>query len=422
MKCQTTLSRLVTSASIALLILSGCSTPVEIWQPPSGNQPGEPSSPANNAGAAPITDLSTRPKPLEESNSQIPEISQPSSSGNSSFTTRFEATESSLMQPGFLISGQGVGGDSPSVLITVDAKDAGKTLFQRRISLRIPEPLITRVRIETSSGSRTIQSWMDKGAKEQLSTTEKGEKGTTALQVRVKPVTLSQNVAGLVLDIGNTEKPGCRDFLLGLREVDANFIEVESNSDGRNLTQTLRSWIETHSKYRFRTASVSKSPIISDDSETWQAYASTRNIRASGGMTEESARALIPHLRLTIRPVGLSGDGVMTNEAAAGTTLGVRRCEPAAGTSDPVCRASTKDLLAASRVLAPSADTEFIEVTQGTAPKGFGNVMMKVGKRLITMDDGRVFFWNQIVSDVAAVSSSAPRYTHLVSINTTAGN
>ncbi|MDY2867367.1 MAG: hypothetical protein SOT69_01360 [Mesosutterella sp.] len=139
-------------------------------------------------------------------------------------------------------------------------------------------------------------------------------------------------------------------------------------------------------------------------------------------MTEESARALIPHLRLTIKPVGLSGDGVMTNEAAAGTTLGVRRCEPAAGTSDPVCRASTKDLLAASRVLAPSADTEFIEVTQGTAPKGFGNVMMKVGKRLITMDDGRVFFWNQVVSDVAAVSSSAPRYTHPASINTTAGN
>ncbi|MDY2867183.1 MAG: hypothetical protein SOT69_00380 [Mesosutterella sp.] len=111
----------------------------------------------------------------------------------------------------------------------------------------------------------------------------------------------------------------------------------------------------------------------------------------------------------------------MTNDAA-GTAISVRRCEPASGTADPVCKASTKDLLAASRVLAPSADTEFIEVIQGTTPKGFGRVMMKVGKRLITMDEGRVFFWNLTASDVAAVSSSAPRYTRTASINTTAGN
>ena len=106
MKKVSCVSRTAAAAAAALLLLSGCETPVPIWQPPLGS--GETSGAGSQTvtpGTAPVTDLSTsdvkQPAPVVQAQSPDP---------TTSFSTEFDAAAAAPvpMQPGFVITGQGI--------------------------------------------------------------------------------------------------------------------------------------------------------------------------------------------------------------------------------------------------------------------------------------------------------------------------
>ena len=159
MKKVSCVSRTAAAAAAALLLLSGCETPVPIWQPPLGS--GETSGAGSQTvtpGTAPVTDLSTsdvkQPAPVVQAQSPDP---------TTSFSTEFDAAAAAPvpMQPGFVITGQGIDDGSPAILITLDARNKDSSILSRRLVLRIPEAMATRVGIETPSGVEPVSKWLE---------------------------------------------------------------------------------------------------------------------------------------------------------------------------------------------------------------------------------------------------------------------
>ena len=415
MKKVSCVSRTAAAAAAALLLLSGCETPVPIWQPPLGS--GETSGAGSQTvtpGTAPVTDLSTsdvkQPAPVVQAQSPDP---------TTSFSTEFDAAAAAPvpMQPGFVITGQGIDDGSPAILITLDARNKDSSILSRRLVLRIPEAMATRVGIETPSGVEPVSKWLEEAKSTMVSAPGAVGSGTDEIQLRVKSVAFPGDVPGIALDIGNMAEPGKRDFLIAIREVDAAFINVTEPSGGATLHQTLRQWIETHAGYEFRVPEAKPMPLIPEASETWQAYTSIDNLRRDGGIGEAKAKDLIPDLRITLFPEGLAGDGTL--QAPDGKTYPVRRCSMTPGTAVPVCAVKPGALTATAEAAAPGDGREWIEVTGGAKVQGVGPILLKVGDRLLTSDEGRIFFWKKGTGDIAEVNSGASRFTGTARLDTT---
>lgn len=409
MKKVSCVSRTAAAAAAALLLLSGCETPVPIWQPPLGG--GETSGTGSQTvtpGTAPVTDLSTsdvkKPAPVAQTQSPAP---------TTSFSTEFDAAAAAPvpMQPGFVITGQGIDDGSPAILITLDARNKDSAILSRRLVLRIPEAMATRVGIETPSGVEPVSKWLEEAKSTMVSAPGAVGAGTDDIQLRVKSVAFPGDVPGIALDIGNMAELGKRDFLIAIREVDAAFINVTEPSGGATLHQSLRQWIETHAGYEFRVPEAKPMPLIPEALETWQAYTSIDNLRTDGGIGEAKAKDLIPDLRITLFPEGLAGDGTL--QAPDGKTYPVRRCSMTPGTAVPVCGVKPGALTATAEAAAPGDGREWIEVTGGAKVQGVGPILLKVGDRLLTSDEGRIFFWKKGTGDIAEVNSGASRFTEI---------
>ena len=407
MKKVSCVSRTAAAAAAALLLLSGCETPVPIWQPPLGG--GETSGTGSQTvtpGTAPVTDLSTsdvkKPAPVAQTQSPAP---------TTSFSTEFDAAAAAPvpMQPGFVITGQGIDDGSPAILITLDARNKDSAILSRRLVLRIPEAMATRVGIETPSGVEPVSKWLEEAKSTMVSAPGAVGAGTDDIQLRVKSVAFPGDVPGIALDIGNMAELGKRDFLIAIREVDAAFINVTEPSGGATLHQSLRQWIETHAGYEFRVPEAKPMPLIPEALETWQAYTSIDNLRTDGGIGEAKAKDLIPDLRITLFPEGLAGDGTL--QAPDGKTYPVRRCSMTPGTAVPVCGVKPGALTATAEAAAPGDGREWIEVTGGAKVQGVD--------RLLTSDEGRIFFWKKGTGDIAEVNSGASRFTGTARLDTT---
>ena len=321
------------------------------------------------------------------------------------------------MQPGFVITGQGIDDGSPAILITLDARNKDSAILSRRLVLRIPEAMATRVGIETPSGVEPVSKWLEEAKSTMVSAPGAVGAGTDDIQLRVKSVAFPGDVPGIALDIGNMAELGKRDFLIAIREVDAAFINVTEPSGGATLHQSLRQWIETHAGYEFRVPEAKPMPLIPEALETWQAYTSIDNLRTDGGIGEAKAKDLIPDLRITLFPEGLAGDGTL--QAPDGKTYPVRRCSMTPGTAVPVCGVKPGALTATAEAAAPGDGREWIEVTGGAKVQGVGPILLKVGDRLLTSDEGRIFFWKKGTGDIAEVNSGASRFTGTARLDTT---
>lgn len=205
MKKVSCVSRTAAAAAAALLLLSGCETPVPIWQPPLGS--GETSGAGSQTvtpGTAPVTDLSTsdvkQPAPVVQAQSPDP---------TTSFSTEFDAAAAAPvpMQPGFVITGQGIDDGSPAILITLDARNKDSSILSRRLVLRIPEAMATRVGIETPSGVEPVSKWLEEAKSTMVSAPGAVGSGTDEIQLRVKSVAFPGDVPGIALDIGNMAEP-----------------------------------------------------------------------------------------------------------------------------------------------------------------------------------------------------------------------
>lgn len=188
-----------------------------IWQPPLGS--GETSGAGSQTvtpGTAPVTDLSTsdvkrRPR-LVQAQSPDP---------TTSFSTEFDAAAAAPvpMQPGFVITGQGIDDGSPAILITLDARNKDSSILSRRLVLRIPEAMATRVGIETPSGVEPVSKWLEEAKSTMVSAPGAVGSGTDEIQLRVKSVAFPGDVPGIAVDIGNMAEPVSGDFLIAIREV-----------------------------------------------------------------------------------------------------------------------------------------------------------------------------------------------------------
>ena len=58
-------------------------------------------------------------------------------------------------------------------------------------------------------------------------------------------------------------------------------------------------------------------------------------------------------------------------------------------------------------------------MTGGAKAQGGGPILLKVGDRLLTDDEGRIFFWKKGTGDIAEVNSGASRFTGTARLDTT---
>ena len=89
------------------------------------------------------------------------------------------------------------------------------------------------------------------------------------------------------------------------------------------------------------------------------------------------------------------------------------------GTAVPVCAVKPGALTATAEAAAPGDGREWIEVTGGAKVQGVGPILLKVGDRLRTSDEGRIFFWKKGTGDIAEVNSGASRFTGTARLDTT---
>lgn len=382
-------------ALTAAAVLLAC-TSVEVWQPPA------------NAGLtqAPVIEKSSAPSASIVPSKPVAPVTEPSAAvatpiefqeGVASFESELKRIheEEAGMKPGFIITGEVIPGKDLAV-ITLDAKklQGGDTV--RKLALHVPVQLLGQIGIETPSGIELLSYWLTSGrtnAGFKGSGTE--EKGLADLQIRVKQITFPDGGPGVAIDIGNMKAASSRDFIMALRETDANFVEVVDGATGTRTS--LRRWLEANSEVSFRTPEQVKAPLADVAEEGWAAFTSVREVGAAAGMTEEQGKALVPELKLTLRPIGLAGEGLLV----FGThSIPVRRCAAEADNALnlPLCRRDVTGLRRAFRASSGGAEPIFIEIRNGAAPAGIGAILMKAGRAMLTVDRGRIFFWKKTES------------------------
>lgn len=385
--CARTTKALLALASCAALC--SCST-VEIWEPPAGSARSQ--QPAAAARPAVIPAV-VQPEPVPEPAPAAQAVPVPDfAAGISDFAAELKKLEdeAGLMAPGFVISGTKGSGDD-SVTVSLEAKNAKTGSLDKKLELDVPVALLSRIGIETPSGVQTLAMWFASGNTRAVlrKAPVNDAPAVSSLQVRVKGIAFPDGTAGLALDIGNQEKPTPRDFIIALRESDANFITADGG-------MTLREWIASRAEYRFQESERKVAPLAGGALENWEAFTTVREVGGRGLMTEEHAKSLIPDLKLSLAAEGLAGDGTLS---VYGRAVKVRRCVPAGSENDlglPVCARSVAKLARAAKAAGGRAEPVFIEAVRTNAfPEGIGPVLMKAGNTLLTADQGRIFFWKK---------------------------
>lgn len=391
--------------------LSAC-TSVEVWQPPANE--GLPQAPVIEKSSAPST-ASPKPAtaPAAEPSAAVatPLEFQEGIVSFESELKRIHAEEEG-MKPGFIITGEVTPGKD-SAVITLDAKKHQGGEVVRKLAIYVPMQLLSQIGIETPSGIELLSYWLTSGrTNSHFKADGTEEQGLADLQVRVKQITFPDGGPGIAIDIGNMKAASPRDFIMALRETDANFVEVEDGATGGRTS--LRRWLETHAAVSFRTPEQVKAPLADVAEEGWAAFTSVREVGAATRMTEEQAKALVPDLKFSLRPIGLAGEGVLVSD---GHTISVRRCsaEGDSALNLPICRQDVTGLRRAFQVSSGGAEPVFIEIQKGAAPVGIGPILMKAGRAMLTEDQGRIFFWKKTSSD----SHDGGRVFELARIDTT---
>lgn len=406
--------------------LSACSS-VPIWEPPGD-------SAADLGGGVPIIEKSTgassraaaRPKPsVQEPEAQsVPlGIEQPpreevpeTSAGETSFEKELKAVQgqSQAMQPGFVVTGvQSEGEDG--VEITLQARNQGESALTKKMVIRVPASLMSRIGIETPDGVRSLTQWFTSGARISLKADGDASEGAS-LQVRAKSITFADGAPGFAVDISNTKTPGRRDVIFALREADAGFVQVESE-DSDFSKMSLRDWLTLRADVHFKTPALPLAPLSDSAVESWAAFTSVKNLKSAGVLSDAEARELLPKLQFSLVPDGLAGAGVIK---IGSIRARVTRCRTASSgdlsSELPVCSRDTSALERTARVSSGASDPEFAEIAQAKGlPAGIGGILLKAGDTLLTADQGRIFFWKKVSSEARDNS----RVFETVSIDTT---
>lgn len=415
-------------AAFSAAALSACSS-VPIWEPPGD-------SAAASGGGAPIIEKSTgassRAAAQPGPSVQAPEaqsvplgIDQPSreeapdaSSDETSFEKELKAVQgqSQAMQPGFVVTGAQSEGED-GVEITLQARNQGESALVKKMVIRVPATLMSRIGIETPDGVRSLTQWFTSGARTSLKAGgDGGASEGAALQVRAKSITFADGAPGFAVDISNTRTPGRRDVIFALREADANFVQVESE-DSDFSKMSLRDWLTLRADVRFKTPALPLAPLSDSAVESWAAFTSVKNLKSAGGLSDSEARALLPKLQFSLVPDGLSGAGVLK---IGSISARVMRCRTASSGDLsgglPVCSWDTSALERTARVSPGASDPEFAEIAQTKGlPAGIGGILLKAGDTLLTVDQGRIFFWKKVSSEARDNS----RVFETVSMDTT---